>query len=228
MTTKAEAWKTESGLPDDFGCLITGAQFGFLAEYQNGEVPLLIWNVESSVGDVERIGWSIGKEWTPSPDGSSVSSTKRKRFVRTRLYGRLIDRVVGGRKVDMSKYGAPSQAKVWTGLGFHMRREKIKFPGGAERGLREEIEHLMPVAFLDKKGTARRQTTPATASTPAPAQVAEEDSDIKDQLTQLAKKLSKEKFQAAALRLSEVVNDPALLNDVMNDGGDGFWAKARA
>ena len=92
----------------------------------------------------------------------------------------------------------------------------------------------MPTEFVEgEKPAATKATTrtPARTSSRARATAAEPEADaLTERLTKLANTLELEKFQKAAMNIDEV-NDPAngdLLASVLEDGPEGFWAKARA
>ena len=188
-------WEPSTGLPDDFDFWVTRAWFGFDEDY-GGDIPLLIWEGESPDADLDRpIIWSLGRGWEPRDRGQSVIHEKRTRFVDVSQLGRLLKRIQDFPDLDMRERGSAREAKVWNGLGFHMMRETIKNPTGAsERGIPQEYDHLMPVAFLGIQGeedggkragararTAGRTTRPAPAARTQARNGAEEDDDGEEQ-----------------------------------------------
>lgn len=218
-----DSWDTDSGLPDDFDFYISDASFGYRNEYQNGEVSLLIWEGESPDEDVESIIWPCGAGWEATKGGDAVEHPKRNRFVKTSMMGRLINRVVTELGVDdMRSRGNATEAKVWKGLGFHMKRETIEYGPGILEDRGGKTDHLMPVAVLEKpvKGKAKKAEPEAEETKAKPSTEV-----LEKKLSLLASKLSKEDFQAKAMDMPEVVADDDLLGSVLDDSEDGLWAK---
>ena len=245
---KEDPWGLDSGLPDDVDITISKSVFGYLDTYQNGEVALLIWDVDSPDADFEYpIIWPCGSGWEVKERGKRVEHPKRSRFVETSTIGRLIKRCKElGIEDTLRARGNPRDASIWEGLTFHVKRERTEIPGGKERGLPEFQDHLMPTEFVESEAPAPARTAPSTAAGPRPsgrttsrtaprtatrAQEPEPSVDaLTERLTSLAKTLELEKFQKAAMNIDEM-NDPAnsaLLAEVLEDGEEGFWAKARA
>jgi len=217
-----ESWKTTSGLPDDFDFHITDSSWGFREEYQNGEVPLLIWMGESPDAEIDQpIIWPAGKGWEVRSDGARVEHPKRTKFVSASIYGRLIDRVVNELGVNMSSRGDAREAGVWKGLSFHMKREKLSFGTGIMEDKGGVTEHLMPVAFLGEKGGVKL----AGVKGEGEASSSPGDKVLRAKLTKLAKSLSLAEFQSKALDL-ELSDD--LMAQVLDDSPEGFYAKAHA
>lgn len=243
---KGSTWDPVSGLPDDFDLWITSSTFGYLDEYQNGQAALLLWDGESPDSDLDRpVIWSIGKDWEVREKGAKVINPKRgsdnQRFIDSSTYGILLKRMsdLGKEVLDVLKSRGPAnEAKVWEGLGFHLKREKIVRPGAASRGMIEEQEHLMPTAFLGVKGKGKgtsAKAEPKSESKSEPTPVSESESaDGNDKLLNslfgLAQSLDYKKFVKAAMAKSELEDsdNSELLAAVLDEGPDGFWAKARA
>ena len=215
-----DSWDLDSGLPDDFDFYITDASFGYREEYMNGEVPLLIWQGESPDEDIESIIWPCGQGWEVTRGGAEVEHPKRTRFVKTSMMGKLINRVVNELGVDMRSRGKATEAKVWKGLGFHMRREEIEYGSGILEDRGGKTTHLMPVAVLEKPAKAKAGELEAKPEKPS-AEVVEK------KLALLAKKLSREDFQKKAMDMPKVVENDDLLARVLDDSDDGFWAQNR-
>jgi|GEM_PF-2154071 hypothetical protein len=233
-------WETESGLPDDFDCWIVDAKFGYLAEYTDSQgrpVPLLLWYCESPDVDLEQpIPWSLGSGWQIRAEGARVEHKDgRKRFVDSSMYGRLINRVVKDLGVNMRSRGSAKEAKVWVGLGFHMKREEVKYEGlMPERG--GKTSRLMPVSYLGdrrEKGKVVELPKQAKSLTEEEVTIAARETfgefQPEDLMARL-KKLALEhdqclKFQMEAIKIPEVRSDNELKADILNDGEDGFWAR---
>ena len=243
VTDTRSKWDTDTGLPDDCDIWITRSRFGTRANYLEGKAPLLIWDVESPDYDFENgIIWSVGKNWDVSRDGAKIthkSNDPKKRVINSSMMGQLINRLVTELKLDMSKYGDPYDAQMWEGLGFHMRRQKLEMRGGGgDSGVPASTEHLMPVAFLGVNGE-KAEAAPAPATTgrravrvapPGRAKRQEPDGDdVRAKVTKLALAMDDETdFQKAAINMGGVSDDADLMNEVMESGDEGFYAKARA
>jgi len=217
-----DTWDTDSGLPDDFDFHITGASFGYRSEYMDGEVPLLIWEGESPDEDVESIIWPCGQGWEVIKGGAEVEHPKRSRFVKTSMMGHLINRVVNELGVDMRSRGKATEASVWKGLGFHMRREEIEYGSGILEDRGGKTTHLMPVAVLEKPAKGRPKAEEAKVEE---VEAKPSTGALEKKLGLLASKLSREDFQAKAMDMPEVVGNDDLLAQVLDDGPDGFWSK---
>jgi hypothetical protein len=256
MAETFNPWETESGLPDDFNLTVTDAWFAKDARYKDGEVLLLHWHgtVEKD-GEEEELETPIifpcGSGWDSYDGGKTAEHEKgRKRFISSSIYGRLIDRCVKdlGMMDLMIKRGDPKTAKVWVGLKFHLKREKIEFGSKLE-----PIERLMPDKFLGEVGkpapakeTAKsKQETKPEAKEEAAAgpgegavtrsgEEAAAGSDDKKRklllakLKAIAKKSdSFEQFYDEAVNLEEVVNDEEILAMVI-DEENGIYVQAKA
>lgn len=236
---REDEWGLDSGLPSDCDITITKSTFGYLDTYQNGEVALLIWDVESPDADFEYpIIWPCGSGWEVKERGKRVEHPKRSRFVETSTIGRLIKRCKDlGIEDVLRARGNPRDAAIWEGLTFHVKRETSTIQGGGgDSGIPATQEHLMPTEFVEGEkpaATARpaaRVAGRAAASSRARATEPTAPTALTERLASLAKTLDIEKFQKAAMNIDEL-NDPAnseLLADVLEDGPDGFHAKVRA
>jgi len=237
-----DPWELESGLANDIDITVKKSRFGYLDNYQNGEAALLIWDYESPDLDSDPqypIIWPLGAGWDVANRGASVEHEKRTRFVDSSMIGRLIKRCTDIGAMDtLRERGTPRNASIWEGMKFHIIREAISF---GEASSIPDTEHFMPTEFLGVEGTktsARSSRAASTRTSAAPrgraARVEEPDdkapeSDLEAKLTDLAKKLDLEKFQKAALNI-DGINDNEnadLLVAVLEDGNDGFWAKAQ-
>lgn len=221
MTTKEktkDSWELDSGLPDDFPFYIERAFFGYREEYMDGRATLLIWEGSSPEEDVTSVIWPVGSGWKPVRNGEAVEHPKRQRFVRTSMIGRLIERVVGTLGVDMRSRGPATEARVWQGLGFHLKREEIEYGSGILEEKGGRTVHLMPVAVLPERQPV---STPRASAAPAPA------GGVVDRLVKMAKAMSRDAFQRAALNLPEVSQDVELFNDVLDDSEAGFYTRVR-
>lgn len=207
-----EDFELESGLPDDFDAMITRSWFGFKEEYQKGQVPLLLLDLEGAEIEPQNVAFSIGADWK-IVEGNRVEHPKgKKRFVVTSMIGHLIDRVVNKIGIELWERGFPTEADIWTGLAFHWMREEISYPGLLE-GKGGKTTHLMPTDYLPdyKVGEA---AVPAV------------EPELETKLATLAKASDDfNAFAKAALKVSGVGDNPKLINSVLDESDKGFYAQ---
>jgi hypothetical protein len=229
-----EDWELGSGFADDFDFHVERAYFGFRDNYMGGQVPLLIWEGSSpDAEDVTEVAFPIGSGWNVVGNGARIEhESGRKKIIRNSVYGHLINRVVNELKVESVLEGSPLEAKTWEGYTWHLKREKIEYPG-LKRDDKEGVatERLMPVALVkDKTGAKAASKGAQKESAPsANGPVGDGDLDIpaalKAKLIALAKKHDRGEFQVKALELDEVVANDALMNAILDDGPAGWWAR---
>ncbi len=209
-----EDFELESGLPDDFDAVITRSWFGFKEEYQKGQVPLLLLDLEGEEIEPTNVAFSIGADWKIVDGGHRVEHPKgKKRFVMTSMIGRLIDRVVNQMDIEMWERGFPTEADIWTGLAFHWKREEITFGPGILEEKGGKTTHLMPTDYLPdyKVGEAA-----------APAV----EPELETKLAALAKASDDfNAFAKAALKVTGVGDNPKLINSVLDESDKGFYAQ---
>lgn len=215
---EAEDWATETGLVNDVDVWFKNCKFGFKDEYKavaGVDAPMFVADMVNEEGEViASQGYSVGTGWLISDDGLSISHPTRKNVVGSSVYGQLINKVIKDLKVNMAKYGRPTDAKSWEGLGFHVIQEEHKTLSGDTKTA------PMPSEFLgEKEYKAPVVGKDAPTTTTAPA------SPIETKLAALAGALSVADFQKAALKLAEVTKDDDLMALVLDDSKEGFWAK---
>jgi len=251
MAENFNPWETESGLPDDFNLTVTDAWFAKDARYKDGEVLLLHWHgtVEKD-GEEEELETPIifpcGSGWDSYDGGKTAEHEKgRKRFISSSIYGRLIDRCVKdlGMMDLMIKRGDPKTAKVWKGLKFHLKREKIEFGSKLE-----PIERLMPDKFLGEAGKSApakeaakpKQETKEEAAVESGEEAAARSreeatagSDDKKRKLLLAKlkaeakkAASFEEFYEKAVEIEGVTDDEEILAQVIDEEA-GIYAQTK-
>lgn len=225
-------------------------------DQKGAQVPLLIWTdlycPDLEPGDQVEIVWSLGNGWQVSPDGKFVipaqgNKRNEKGFTNSSMMGRLIARVAKEMKVPevLNSGLGPNRSEIWTGLGFHMNRQEQHFEGGADRGISDR-KRLMPTSYLGRKdpGEIRRlgagaPPTPemgagavsAPTSAPAPSSAGPTPNSLLDQIRTLAKAnkaagRTKSQWQADVLGLPNVSADPAILNQILDDGPTGIWTSS--
>ena len=235
MTTKkADLWTPVDSLPDDFDGWISRATFGFMQEYQGGQTPLLLLDVESEDVELSRpIAFSIGNGWSIGDQGQTIQGEKPdKRITRNSKYGRLLVRVVNELGVDMRARGEPTTASVWEGLGFHWKREELDYSTGGGAILAEtggKTQQVMPTAYLGDRTAKKAVAAPAARTRAAAKKEAPTEDGLTAKLTKMAKLMELEPFQTAALGIPELQTtaNAALMAAVLEDSNDGFWAQAR-
>jgi len=207
-------YELESGLPDDFDAAVARSWFGYKEEYQKGQVPLLLLDLEGEEIEPINVAFSIGAKWKIANGGNRVEHPKgKKRFVMTSMIGRLIDRVVNQIGIEMWERGFPTEADIWTGLAFHWKREEITFSPGILEEKGGKTTHLMPTDYLPdyKIGEAAAPTV---------------EPELEGKLATLAK--ASEDFNAfakAALKVPGVGDSPKLINSVLDESDKGFYAQ---
>lgn len=230
---RGDSWDVDSGLPDDWDFEVERAEFIYDEDYNNGETCLLAWYGQDDNGEETRILWPCGSGWEVINRGQATQHPKREHFVATSIMGRLIKRLIFEIGWNPGKNQQSTDAKTYQGLKVHLNRETIEFGQGlAPR------ERLMPTALVGgKKGAAASKSASASRNgaekeaLPDPETEEEEDSGdaLRMQLTKLAIKTNDiDAFQTAAMKIKGVKDDKKLMGEVLEDGDDGFWAKARA
>lgn len=217
------AWETESGLIDDVDGYIVNAKFGVREEYAQAVLEtsgapgglMILFDIADENGEVMgNQGYSVGTGWTPSDDGLSISHVKRSNVVTNTMYGQLQKQVVKELKVDMGKFGKPTEATCWNGLGFHwMQKPHLTVSG-------KEATGLMPTLFLGKKDIVAG--APATPSGPAAAPVTGAAAEAAAKI--VAECGTVKEFQLKIVKVPEVVADDALMAQCLDDGPEGFFA----
>lgn len=214
MPATREDFELESGLPDDFDAVIAKAWFGFKAEYQKGQVPLLLLDLEGPEVEPLNVAFSIGGDWNIVDGGKRVEHSKgKKRFVRGAMIGHLIDRVAVQMGIPLWERGFPTEANIWTGLAFHWKREDITYGAGILEDKGGKTTHLMPTDHL-----ADFTAGEAAALTVEP--------ELEVHLAALAKASADlTSFVKAAVKIPEVSANSALINQLIDDTENGFYAR---
>jgi len=217
-----EAWETESGLIDDVDGYIVNPRFGVREEYAQavletsgaaGGLMFLIDIADENGEVIGNQGYSVGTGWEPSSDGLSISHVKRQNVVTNTMYGQLQKQVVKELGVDMGKFGKPTDAMSWNGLGFHwMQKTHLTVSG-------KEATGIMPTSFLGKKEIVAGAPVPAAA----PAAEAAAAPAMEAALKLVAECGTAKEFQLKAVKVPEIVGDDALMAKCLDDGANGFF-----
>lgn len=203
-----------SGLLDDADIEITGAEFNYDAEYDDGDTLILILS-----GTSNQEGWedftqflSIGKGWE-SPD-QGKTAIGRDNFNKNSQYGRWIQGAIDSGAGDVIQgRGFPDVAAIWLGLKFHVKRVDVDY--GGEIGVRSV---LTPVAFNGESGKAEApvgNTAGATQVAEAPATpVAEVEAPVSTPATP-ASNGSDAVLRAQVMALKTAPNHDAFIEEVI-------------
>lgn len=229
-----EDWETGSGLPDDFDGWIVNPRFDTKEAYQAaaGSDELAVQFICDMVdaegnmitGEDYPPSYSCGKGWDlkekhPSRPGYGViERPNNPRIIRSSVYGQLIDTCTKELKVTMAEFGSPRRAASWDGLGFHWKSKPhvtVKRDDSDEGKVLRDA--LMPTSFLGKR---------ANLSSPKP-QAASAPTELITELASWAKSMDVTDFQKAAIKKPGVIEDTALMSQVMDATEKGFWAQAR-
>lgn len=191
-------------------------------------------------------GWSIGSsDWQVAEDGKSIAHPTWENVVKSCQYGKLQARVIKELEVPMNEYGSPIEAETWDGLGFHWMQEEHETLKARKDGTKVATG-LMPTEFLgmlgeEENAEAESTETPVekpktdkapvgkapvtTKKAPAGAKGSAEDA-LRKKLAMMAGSMDAVKdFQRAALKIAELADFGDLMNEVLDDGDEGFWAK---
>ena len=225
-------WKTEKPKAFEYEYTIKRAFYGKDSRYNNGLSTILHWEGETDSPNPDfrekEIFLSLGDGWDEQDDGKSVahnSGDPEKDFGRRSYYGMVIERCIKDLGIAklLEARGEPTEAKVWEGLKFKMRREEINF--GSNVGVKERE---MPIEFLGEVGEGTTATGTSTTSTAAG------NGDVSTQVRVLEAKVkaalndapSFDDFTDKALSIEGVDQHSELVNKIL-DEQNGYWA-ARA
>ena len=242
VTTPLDTWSTSTGLLDDFEFEVTKAWFARSAEYQNGEILILHLEGKTDSPDTPTTTetYPCGRGWESLDGGKTArhESGAPRQFNKATAIGRLIDRCVKdlGMAEVLAGRGQATEAKVWEGLKFHIKREEETF---TIKGETRTTNRPLPQAFL---GVAGGETTTKDAASgsggddkaakiaAAKAKAAAKNgggSALEDQLKALAREHpTHEAFVDAAMDLPGVTDDDDLLQRVIDEAG--LYAEARS
>lgn len=237
MSSNEELWRVESGLPDDFDFTIEEAVFETDARYMDGQVPLLTWRgyVGDDPANKDEIKFATGSGWLIVDGGARVQKdTGKNLFHKNSWVGRLVSRVLEmeeAKKALMAR-GVPTEAQIWVGTSWHMKRESVNYGGSIG-----EREHLMPTKFLGIKQVATgAKTSATTAALAAPVPTAPTAAStngaaalkklqLEAKVREIARTASSyADFQAQAAALEGLSDFPDIISGIL-DEVNGYWAK---
>jgi len=225
-----DPWETEKLVPINEADITIVDSFFEISKFGNAQL-IQVMRVDVPVEPVNIPfetfnNWlGCGKEWVVQDEGArivkpSADPSKPPKIHSSSNYGKLIDRMkeIG---VDMRERGMPTEAKVWTDMRFHVKREVVKYTGlpTAEGGTQDiDASILLPTAVLAATGAAP-VSAPAVAATPAPtAAAAPVDGSIESHLISLLLgKSSIIEGKTAAMRDEKVAADNALSSRILEN-----------
>lgn len=158
---------TEDGLLSAYTGTIEDSWFATDLKYQNGEVPLLHWNITDikapeadEVPDEIVEKFSVGNNWeiVDRTHVEHTSGNPRRKFNSQSKYGRIIGAVVKGRneafkglmEVISERGGDPKDAAIWNGLRFEFERVTVNY--GGDIG---ERSFILPSRYVGKDGEVK-------------------------------------------------------------------------
>lgn len=241
---KHDPWRhEETGLADDFDATIANAYFATDSRYNKGQTLLLTLEAVSPDTEVgqQRIVYSCGNGWTTVDGGKTAKhetkgynagfhqSTAVRKFINRVLdFGPEVEAALRARDNDLGQL----RADVWVGMILHFANERIEY--GATSGL-EARNRLMPNKFLGMaKGAVPAQEPVKEAAKPAAEPVAEvaiasgtgTTAKVKVQLIKIAKTAaSYQDFIDAATEIPGVVDDEALMSELVDESETGFYGR---
>jgi hypothetical protein len=208
--------------------------------------PMLITEED---GNIVRPMFPVGSEWVTTDDGKTASKPGKTTFNKNSIYGRILQRIKeipgGGLVAQQAKAQGvgPKTAAIWVGLKVHLKSEDIEF-----KGLTTSTR-LMPVEVygIVQGAKATAAAPKAAAATPPTDQVAAKREAALAKaaalkaaksggaangkpahvvkLEELAKgAASHDDFVKPALDIEGVMDDEALVEAVVDEGAEGFFA----
>lgn len=225
-------WGTSKGLLTDYEGEVVDSAFVTDPQYQNGEVLMLEWTIETNDPErpVNHERFPCGNNWE-SVDGGKTAQRmdgKDSQFNEQSAIGRIINRVMGqgngahlveqfeGVFDALKERGTPDQADIWKGMRFRFEEEEFDY--GGEIGVKTRN---MPVEFLGMSDSPKSGGGSAGSQGGSDAGG---DDETTQQLVELAKSSpDHDTFVAQALKVEGVSGNPQLLASVANDGKAGFY-----
>lgn len=219
-----------TGLPDDIDFTIAKAEFGYDAQYLDGEQILLIIEATQTneEGDAYRNFYSLGKAgaWETLDHGKTVVSQTdppAEGFNKQCSYWKFIEAALGT-GAPVTDRGTPDNAGIWEGLTFHMNRVEVDRPGLGEG----KQTLLLPTAFVGASGKAEASAPVDSGQAEAPSNGGGATTNILEvKIKALAKNAdSHDSFIEAVMeKHPEAANDEDLFSRVLDE--NGIFAEVR-
>lgn len=241
--TYADSFELATGLPDDVVFCIGSASFGYDAQYDaranTGKTTMLLklLGYEDVTESTMTHLLSVGNDWQ-TVDARIIEHPNGKNKINNQSsYGRWLSDC---REVpDLWDYiinkGPATDATIWNNLKIHLLRRDFEVTFRGEKSTRNR---LVPVAFMgfidgQQQMTPQQPVTSGLTSVPPPATVAltpeqilanaraaQNGSPLRAEMLELAKSVDTHNdFVALAVNRPEVMNDDALLAEVMSPTG---------
>lgn len=167
-----EAYKTTSGLLDDFDFWIGESWFATDKRFGGGRDPILHLRGQALIdGEVvneeETLLYGCGQGWKTANGGQAVTHTAGKtNFTDASNIGKFLDALdsLGDEPLDtLGERGAPTDAEVYLGIGLHMERKDFDFKD-RKTGESTTYQVALPTAFLGFADQEAPAAAPAKAS----------------------------------------------------------------
>lgn len=170
-----EAFKTTSGLLDDYDFWVESSWFAKDKRFGGGADPILHLRGQALIDDEvvneeETLLFGCGQGWEITNGGQGVTHPSGKtNFTDASNIGKLLNALndLGDEPLDtMATKGGPTDAEVFLGVGLHMERKPFSFKD-KKTGETNTYEVPLPTAFLGFADTDE-EATPAPAKKAAP------------------------------------------------------------
>lgn len=221
-----------TGLPDDIDFTIAKAEFGYDAQYADGEQILFIITASQTneEGEPHRVFYSLGRAgaWETLDHGRTVVSQTdppAEGFNKQSSYWKFIEAALGT-GAPVTDRGTPDNAAIWEGLTFHLKRIEVDRPGLGEG----KQTMLLPVSYSDS-GKAEASAPAAQTASAAPAagngQPEATTNILELKVKQLAKTADTHDnfIEAVMEKHPEAANDEELFSRVLDE--NGIYAEVR-
>jgi hypothetical protein len=215
-----------TGLPDDIDFSIVKAEFGYDAQYADGEQILFMITASQTNDEGEPYTnfYSLGRAglWETLDHGRTVVSQSQppaEGFNKQSSYWKFIEAALGlGAGPVIQSRGTPDNAGIWEGLTFHMNRVEVDRPGLGEG----KQTLLLPTAFLGDSGKVEASApVTAPAGNGQPEATGTKVNILELKIRELAKQANThDSFIEAVLeRHPEASNDEDLFSRVLDENG---------
>ena len=241
--TYVDSYELSSGLPDDIVLCIGSASFGYDAQYdarantgKNTMLLKLLGFVDVTEETMTHM-LSVGADWQ-TVDGRTIEHPNGKNKINNQSsYGRWLSdcREVPALWEYIVNKGPATDSSIWNNLKIHLLRKEFESTFRGEKTMRNRLVPVEFMGFIDGQQSLAPQqpTQPILTSVPPPATVpltpeqilaqaraAQNGSPLRAELLALAKSVDTHNdFVALAVNRPEVMNDDALLAEVMSPTG---------
>lgn len=226
-----------SGGLANFTLTVDEAYFAIDQQYSEragGDVYFLHWTGRTDIPDRPLMSsadfhpkWSLDPDFVSLDGGKTVVSQSGRKNKVGKAYGRMCaaaatatDRLKDTPE-DFLAGADPKDASIWVGTTW--RLDNITRDWGGEIGKRDE---LMPVEYIGKAGAAPAAPTAPAAAAPIPAAAPAQNGGVRQSIEALASGAADYRtFQQAALQIPGVADDTALVQEILDSGPTGLYAR---